>query len=376
MSVRRPTVRAGLAVLAALVCLSSTPAQFAAPVRGLPDRLSNAEFWALSTQLSEPAGFFNSDNLVSNEDTYQYVIPELVGTVEPGGVYIGVGPDQNFTYIAALDPAVAFIIDIRRGNLQLHLMYKALFALSADRSAFLSHLFGRPAPDGVTADASAADLLAAFSRMPAEEARHEATLDAALAYLERHQGADLAEEDRAGIAFVLGHFFAGGPELTFVSNGRFRQTRYPTFATLHSATDLQGVERSYLSSAARFARVKALEARNLLIPVVGNFSGPTALASIGAWAERHQGVVTTFYTSNVEQYLWQEGTWERFRRNVADLPVDGSSTFIRSCFNSCSSPGGDRAVTLLDSMTGLLEAAAAGQVQGYWDVLAHSRPPS
>ena len=59
----------------------------------------------------------------------------------------------------------------------------ALFALSADRSAFLSHLFGRPAPDGVTADASAADLLAAFSRMPAEEARYEATLDAALAYV-------------------------------------------------------------------------------------------------------------------------------------------------------------------------------------------------
>lgn len=358
------------------ICLASPPEQFAAPAAGLPERLSNEQFWTLIDRLSEPAGFFNSDNLVSNEDTYQTVVPELVRRVAPGGVYVGVGPDQNFTYIAAVEPAVAFVPDIRRGNLQVHLMYKALFALSSGRVSFLSRLFGRTAPEDLPADASAAELMAAFLRAPADQALFDDTLDAVLSYLERHRGSRLDPGDRAGIAFVLSEFFAAGPDITFVSNGRFRRTRYPTWAALQAATDFEGVEWSYLAGEERFARVKALQERNLLIPVVGNFAGPHALAAIGAWVRQHGGMVTTFYTSNVEQYLWQEGTWERFRRNVAGMPLDASSTFIRSCFNSCSPPGGSRAVSLLDSIQGLLEAADRGQIQGYWDVLAHSRVPA
>ena len=78
----------------------------------------------------------------------QRVIPDLTRTVKPGRVYLGVGPEQNFTYIAATKPAMAFIIDIRRGNLQLHLMYKALFELSADRAEFVSRLFSLKRPAG------------------------------------------------------------------------------------------------------------------------------------------------------------------------------------------------------------------------------------
>jgi hypothetical protein len=375
MAVRRRNLRTGLVVLAALLCLSSAPAHLAAPADGLPDRLSNQAFWELSESLSEPPGFFNSDNLISNEDTYQSVIPELRETVQPGGVYVGVGPDQNFTYIAALDPAIAFITDLRRGNLQLHLMYKALFALSSNRVEFLSRLFGRPAPEGLDTDAPAGGILEAFRLVQAEPKSYERTLDEVLRYLEQHRGRPLPEDDRAGIAFVLGHFVANGPDITFVSHGRFRRSRYPSFATLHKATDFDGREWSYLSSEELFARVKSLEERNLLVPVVGNFSGPAALAAIGAWVRRRGGIVTTFYASNVEQYLWQEGTWERFRQNVASLPLDASSTFIRACFNSCSAPGGSRAVSLLDSIPGLLEASARGEIRGYWDVLDHSRYP-
>jgi hypothetical protein len=37
--------------------------------------------------------------------------------------------DQSFSYIAAIRPAVAFMIDIRRDNLLMHLMFKALPAV-------------------------------------------------------------------------------------------------------------------------------------------------------------------------------------------------------------------------------------------------------
>ena len=72
-------------------------------------------------------------------------------TARPARVYLGVGPEQNFTYIAALKPAMVFIVDVRRGNLQLHLMYKALFELSADRADFVARLFSKERPAGLTA---------------------------------------------------------------------------------------------------------------------------------------------------------------------------------------------------------------------------------
>lgn len=353
----------------------SAPVHFAAPADGLPDRLSNEEFWRLSAELSEAPGFFNSDNLVSNEDTFQYVIPELVRRIAPGGVYVGVGPDQNFTYIAALDPAIAFIPDLRRGNLHVHLMYKALFALSADRREFVSRLFSRAVPGGLAADATARDLMTAFVAAAPDQARFDANLHGVFEYLARHQGSALAGPDRMGIEFVMQQFFVGGPEMTFVSNGGFRRTNYPSYAALQTATDLAGTEHAYLATEARFQRVKRLQERNLLIPVVGNFAGPKALQAIGAWVRGQGGVVTTFYTSNVEQYLFQDGAWERFRGNVVSMPLDGTSTFIRSCFNSCTQPGGARAVTLIDSVQGLLDSSAAGRIRSYWDVLVHSQYP-
>ena len=106
-------------------CLLSLPLGPDARAGGgaIPDRLTDTEFWSLSRELSEPNGYFRSDNLVSNEIQFQHVIPELTRTAKTGRVYLGVGPEQNFTYIAALRPAMVFLVDIRRGNLQLHLMY-------------------------------------------------------------------------------------------------------------------------------------------------------------------------------------------------------------------------------------------------------------
>src|SRR4029434_4908849 len=105
--------------------------------QGMPARLSDQQFWKLVTESSEADGFFQSDNLVSNELTLQQIIPELLKGRAPGGVYLGVGPDQNFTYIAAMRPRVALIVDIRRGAMLQHLMYKSLFELAEDRADFL-----------------------------------------------------------------------------------------------------------------------------------------------------------------------------------------------------------------------------------------------
>jgi len=112
----------------------------------IPDSLTDREFWGFFTGMSEEGGSFPSENFVSNEKTYQYVIPTLQRTLTPHGVYLGVGPEQNFTYIVNLEPRLAVIFDIRRQNAMAHLMYKALFEMSPTRADFVAHLFSRPLP--------------------------------------------------------------------------------------------------------------------------------------------------------------------------------------------------------------------------------------
>ncbi len=68
----------------------------------------------------------------------------------------------------------------------------------------------------------------------------------------------------------------------------------------------------------------------MVVPVVGDFGGPKAIRAVGTYLKAQGAVVAAFYLSNVEQYLYQDGKWNAFCRNVAALPLDASSTFIRS----------------------------------------------
>ena len=156
----RALLAAGLIIAS---CLAAPPAiSWLRGAESLPESLTDQEFWKLVSDFSEQDGSFRSDNLLSNEVWLQYVIPDLVKTAKTNRVYMGVGPEQNFTYMAALKPAMAFIVDIRRGNLQLQLMYKALFELSSDRVDFVSRLFSRKAPEGLPAAAPAAQIFEAI----------------------------------------------------------------------------------------------------------------------------------------------------------------------------------------------------------------------
>src|ERR1700686_1630072 len=139
MSTRRALVAGWL--LTVLPCEALSVAGAPGAGGALPSNRTDEEFWRIVQGFSERAGTFPSDNLLSNERRLQVVIPDLTRTVKPEGVYLGVGPEQNFTYMVALRPRMAFIFDIRRGNMALHLIYKALFELSADRAEFVSRLF-------------------------------------------------------------------------------------------------------------------------------------------------------------------------------------------------------------------------------------------
>src|SRR6185436_19334302 len=120
-------------------------------------------------RLSEPAGYFPSENVVSNETSYLHVLDAMRRIGVKGGAYIGVGPDQNFSYVAAIRPEVAFMFDIRRDAMLEHQLFKAVFAMSRNRLEYLCVLTAKPAPANVTAwkDSSIKSLIALLDTMNA-----------------------------------------------------------------------------------------------------------------------------------------------------------------------------------------------------------------
>jgi hypothetical protein len=295
----------------------------------LPAHLTNAEFWTLVTSMSEPEGNFRSDNLVSNEIKFQWVIPELVRHVRPGGLYIGVGPEQNFTYVAALKSRLAFIVDVRRGNTDLHLMYKALFELSSDRADFVSKLLSRPRPAGLTSKSSAFDIFAAFSTVDPSERMLNATLASIRHQLSTVHSFPMPGDDLARIEAIHRVFFLAGTKIQYSPYGSFGGTTQPTYAELMAATDESGEGRSFLANEATFAFIKDLELRNMLVPLVGDFGGAKTLRAIGEYARRHGATIFAFYVSNVEEYL-QGPVARAFCRNVSSMPLTPESVFIRA----------------------------------------------
>lgn len=292
----------------------------------LPAALSDQDFWGLIEALSEPAGAFTlSDNVVSNEPHYA----DTVRLLRPsGGAYIGVGPEQNFTYIAGLRPAMAFIIDIRRENLDLQLLYKALFALSSDRADFVSLLFSRPRPAGLDSRATVDEIFERFDTVAPSFEQFTRTAALVRQRLRITHGLPLTEADVEWIDRVLRAFYADGPKIDYYGTRVVDAVR-PSYRQLMTAKDIFGRSRSFLANEDGFRFVKELQSRNLILPVVGDFAGRSTIRRVGDHLRAHGERVHTFYGSNVGVYLNSQQTYA-FCANLATLPATSRAWFIDS----------------------------------------------
>jgi hypothetical protein len=341
---------------------------------GLPAQLDDDEFWQLIERLSEPDGFFEDENYVSNELGYERSMG-LLREMTPRGVYVGVGPEQNFAYIAAVQPTMAFIVDIRRQNLVQHLMYKALFELSQDRADFLSRVFSRTRPTGLDDHSTVEAMFQAIAKAVPSTRLLDDTMSAILENLTVRHGFSLTTDDRAALRKVLSAFFEQGPELRYV----FRKGTelHPTYGQMMTARDEGGRSWSYLGSLEAFERIRAMHRRNLIVPVVGDFAGPDALRAIGAYLSVRSAAVSLFYLSNVEPYLFASGRWRAFYENLTRMPLDAKGLFVRAFFGStgreCAAlrPMIRRPVTGV--MTAVMNAYRAGELKSQCDLVILSR---
>ena len=363
------TLSRALPFLALLAVGTQAPAQ-------APRSLSDSAFASLVARFSEPAGYFDTDNLISNEDSYLHPITTLRRVGVSGGVYVGVGPDQNFSYIAAIRPRAAVIIDIRRDNLLEHLLFKSIFAQSRNRVEYLSMLFGK-APPADTAGWGARSIdsvLAYVRRARATDAQLTRIRSNVVAEAKR-AGIPLTDADIATIRRFHDAFIAEGPALRFTSYGRAPAAGYPDFAQLAGERDLEGRQRSFLATEDAFQFVKSLEDRNLLIPAVGNFAGTRAFDAVGKWMAANGEKLSALYASNVEQYLVRDGGFDQFAANVLRLPRDAKSVIIRSCFNACrgahpNAVSGYYSVQMTQLVDSFAALRASRRLNGYFDVVS------
>jgi len=307
-------------------------------LQGLETAGARTTFAAQIEKLSEAEGAFDTDNLISNERSYLEVIPALTSAGVSGGAYIGVGPDQNFSYIARIRPAIAYLIDVRRDNLLLHLLFKALFANARSRVEYASLLTGRVVPPRREAwNGASVEQIAAYIDSAERDRRSVRQLRQRLERTIEGFGVPLSQADLDTIARFHGEFIDAGLSLRFRSHGREPRFYYPTLRELLLATDANGRTWSYLASEEAFQFVRSLEARDAIVPVVGNVSGPHAMRALASAIAARGERVSAFYISNVESYLFRDGLYVTFAENLRRLPHDRRTVMIRSIFGGASS---------------------------------------
>ena len=296
------------------------------------DPLSDTEFTELTVQLSEPGGNFDSDNWVSNETAYLHVLDRLRKEIPPGRVYVGVGPEQNFSYIAALKPSLAFTIDIRPENQLQHLFYKALFEISETPQEWLANLTGRRLPDEAR-NLAFADWIAQLEKLPRDPAVVQKVRQEVARRLPNY-GLRNQPEDWTTLLKMHEVFCQNALDIRFTFIRFSPGTVHANFKEILLGKDLNGEYANFLAKPESYRMIRQMEKENRIIPLVGDFGGTHALARVSREMRRRNLLLGVFYLSNVEDYLMMRGLpddpMEQFVFNLEGLPHDSRSLLVRT----------------------------------------------
>jgi len=372
----RPNARLGIGRIAAAGLLLVLTLGTLAVVRGrqtapLPKPAGSipiAEFTRMVREFSEEGGYFRADNFTSNESAYLHVTGEFNRLGVTGGAYLGVGPEQNFTYIAKIRPQIAFIVDIRRQAVIQHLLYKAIFHLAKDRAEFLSWLFSKPLPSDRTGAADSLEgLLDSTASAPSSKDTFAANLSTLRKTIENTFQFPLSDEDAQGLEYIYYFFWRANLRISYGSG-------FPSLRNLILQTDLQGERGNFLARDADYEFVRRLQEQNRVIPIVGDFAGPKALAAVANYLKQNDYTATAFYVSNVEEYLYQDGLFSRFALNVGRLPISDRTVFIRSVRpgwtgNHPANVRRDDRMSLLQKISVFLKDYKEGLYPNYWTLI-------
>lgn len=302
-------------VLVFPACASPNPSS---NTQNYPQELSNKEFAGLIKTLSEEdPRTYTRTNMISNEASYQHIFPGVLRLGSGNGVYIGVAPEQNFTYIAKFRPRLAFIVDIQRKNMLEVLMYKALFEKAETPTKFLQLLFARGYKN-------ISDLLDAPAGI--YDAESASAICQVLIENLVEKGIDLSVEDKLKIKEMYFEFAKSG--------GSIRSDTGPMNPTLRDLVyekNALGECNNFLISQEDYDYVREMHRKNLIIPLVGNFGGDRTLKYLGKWLDGRNLKISEFYVSSVEFHIHNKShLWPKWLSNIDSLPWADNAIIIRT----------------------------------------------
>ncbi len=316
----------------------------------------------------------NLEYLVSNETDYQNISSYFNETGTDNSVYIGVGPDQNYTYISLCSPKLAFIVDYRPDNQLLHLLFKAIFALSYNRVDYLSLLFSKPIDKSKTSgNIGLSKLVEYFEYTDGDSQLFDKNLTRILKKIQSFDN-KLTLNEITKIRNIYSEFFQTHLNLRC----RFpRKTSsgmpYPTYKDFLLSTDQNGYCHNFINNDNYFCYVKNKHEKNQILPITGDFSGLNTLSTIGSFCQKHNLLISTIYISNVEYRLLNDHLFESYMRNLKSLPINDRSIIIRTFYNrpgeihpNCV--GNNLFTTLAQYIKSFIKIYDEGRYKSYWDV--------
>ena len=256
----------------------------------------------------------------------------------------------------------------------------------------MSRLFSKPRPPGLDTASSANAITDAFYTIYGDSAIYARNRREVFDVLTRTHGFALSSSDMERMTWIYDQFYFNGLDLTYTSTrggGGFRGGGgggggfggMPSYKEIVTRDDGTGLNRGFLGNETNWRAIKALHAKNLIVPVVGNFGGDKAIRAVGAWLKERDATVGAFYASNVEQYLFQDGIAGNYYASLAQLPIDSTSVIIRSQGGGRGMGGGGFGgrggrldTNRICSIHTLLAANASGRIAGYGDIFGYCEP--
>jgi hypothetical protein len=204
------------------------------------------------------------------------------------------------------------------------------------------------------------------------------TLEAIKASMTKH-GFQLSGDDLIKIDYVFQVFYRGGPAINYEFSSASPLTNAASYSRIMNSPDTTGRNWAFLANEENYQYVREMQRKNLIVPLVGDFAGPAVIRNIGRYLKEKNATVTAFYVSNVESYLDAQ-QMQKFYANVATLPVDSSSTFIRFIDGNHTSSlpwwkSGMANLNLISPMSDLVDAVNAGRRPGYDEMLRTTKDP-
>jgi len=310
--------------------------------------------------------------LVSNELGHQNVILGLQQYTNCNGIYIGIGTEQNFSYIAVTRPSFAFIVDNRKENQNLHYLFKACFELASSRQEYLSILFSKPLKNDAGLK-SLRDLVHYFLKIEGDIYYFNRNWDLLCKKIQKYR-TNLSDNDLDQIYSMYRDFFEYNLFLRTRNDlTSWQGWLYPTYRDFLLATDQNGRNWNFLNDDWQFQRLKTMQTNNLIIPIVGDLTGEQSLSTIAEFAKKRRKSITTIYISNAEQFIFEEKLFDQYMNNIKNLPKNSSSLLIRTVANKKGQlhpefKKGQILTTVMQKAESFIQLYEEGRYNTYWDI--------